>query len=366
MNILGIMLPMGQSKKLLIESGQWQLWEGELKEYNKQFDHIELFEYHFNDWRRYIEVLFYPLLQKSRMCRCSMLKAVHLTGAIPCLLAKLFYGKKFLFSFGYHYDQFALVERKYFQWIFAKLFLPIAMRGADIVMVPTEELKKYARGHGAKKVEIIPNGVDTELFKDRPLDIKGSTFPDKKNITILFVGRLERQKNLETLIRAVHEISTNIKLVFVGSGSLKEEFLLLAKKLKVYLEIKKPVPHGRLSDIYHQADIFVLPSLVEGHPKVLLEAMVCELPCVASDIPGARDIITHNKDGFLVEPTVIGVSGGINRLILDSQLRQKLGREARKTIEEKYNKQKLIVKEIRLLKSLKRPTLSTQGWSLRN
>lgn len=358
-NCLGIVLPMGQNRKRLEEAGQWSLWQQELEFYRRKFKDVEFFEYRYKDWRRYVEALFLPVVQANRFQRCQVLKAVHLTGVVPCLVARLLYRTPFVLSYGYRYDEFAALERRWNVWLLSKLLTPMAIIFSSAVMVPTEELKSYVRNFGARKVEVIPNGVDTKLFKGPTSPRQGRTFK------ILFVGRLEKQKNLEALIRAEYQLFKgrtlhpqgptlrsalrSIRLTFIGSGSLRQKLLGLAKKLNVNVEIRNPVQNSDLPNIYQLADIFVLPSLAEGHPKVLLEAMSCGIPCLASAISGTTEIITHGRDGWLVEPTVIGIAQGLDHLIKDRKLRIRLGAEARKTVVDRFDKGKLIKKETDLL-----------------
>ena len=101
-----------------------------------------------------------------------------------------------------------------------------------------------------------------------------------------------------------------------------------------------------------------MPSLAEGHPKALLEAMSCGLPCLASNISGVDEIIVDGKNGLLVQPTVDGIAEGLRKLIESSGLRGKLGKEARETVGEKFDKKKLIKREIKILLSLIRPGLA--------
>lgn len=350
---VGIVLPMGQNRQLLEASGQWSLWQHELNQYRKAFNSVELFEYRFSDWRRFFEAILMPLAHRKRLARCQVLKAVHLTGAIPCLIGRWLYGTQYVLSFGYRYDEFAKLEGKWGQWLLSVLLTPIAVGYAKAVIAPTEELKRYVTSAGAKVVKVIPNGVDVQIFKGSTL-WQGRTL----SITILFVGRLERQKNLEMLIKSVNQVlkgpilrqdRTLIGLMFVGTGSLRQSLISLAKKLDVKLTIKPPMPNHELPNIYLRADIFVLPSIVEGHPKTLLEAMSCGLPCVATDIAGPGDIITNNQDGLLVEPTVEGLASGIASLVADERFRRRLGKNARETVIEKFDKDKLMGLEVGLL-----------------
>lgn len=362
MDILGIVLPMGQSRALLEKSGQWALWEYELNEYRKHFHSINVFEYHYSDWRRFIEALIIPLVERTRFKQCSIMKAVHLTGVVPCLIGRWIYRKPYVLSYGYRYDQFAQIDHKWFQWVMVRFLTPIAITSAAAVMVPTHELESFVRRCGAKKTVVIPNGVDTGLFVPQ----RTTSYKPLAMSRILFVGRLEKQKNLSSLIKAVSKLEIfrnkrrdrvskngiSARLILVGEGSLKKELTDIAQALDVDMEVKKPIANNKLLDVYWQADIFVLPSLAEGHPKVLLEAMSCGIPCLASAIPGTTEIITHGRDGWLVEPTVMGIAQGLNHLIRDRQLRLRLGTEARKTVEVRFDKQLLMHKEFDLFRDI--------------
>lgn len=372
MNNIGIVLPMGQNRKRLEESGQWSLWQQELEFYQKKFSRVELFEYRHKDWRRYVEALLLPVIQANRFQRCQVLKAVHLTGVIPCLVARLLYKTPYVLSYGYRYDEFASVEGKWNVWLLSKLLTPMAIKFSSAAMVPTENLKNYAGKFGAKKIEIIPNGVDTRMFSvktnkltNEQTNKKTDKTLSKVELQVLFVGRLEKQKNLKTLILAMasfHEFQKNfgdrgqqngipIRLMFVGKGSLEQELQILADRLSVNLTIHQPISNEKLPEVYQQADIFVLPSLAEGHPKVLLEAMSCGAPCLASAIPGVNEIIVDGKNGLLVEPTAEGIAGGLRKLIYSPELRKRLGSAARKTVIEKFDKKRLMEKEISFLQS---------------
>jgi len=140
--------------------------------------------------------------------------------------------------------------------------------------------------------------------------------------------------------------------LFVGTGSQKDELVELAGKLEVTLEVINRVPNEKLPEIYRQADIFVLPSLVEGHPKALLEAMSCGLACISMDISGPREIIIDNKNGLLVQQTAEGLSAGLKKLIENKALRMRLGMAARESVIKKFDKRKLMEIESKLLLSL--------------
>jgi len=98
--------------------------------------------------------------------------------------------------------------------------------------------------------------------------------------------------------------------------------------------------------------VFVLPSQYEGTPKALLEAMACGLAVVGTNVPGIRELIQDGVNGLLCEPDVKAISEAIARLLNDAELRARLGRAARRFVEERYAQSKVVETEARLLTTL--------------
>lgn len=150
----------------------------------------------------------------------------------------------------------------------------------------------------SKKIDIIWNGIDPSFTEEL-------TTAKYTNPTIGIVGRLTRQKGISYLIKAVPKIVkkfSDLEVLIAGDG--EDELMLknLSKELGVLNKIKflGYVKNG--AEIINSMDIFVLPSLWEGFPYVLLEAMILKKPIVATDIYGIREIIDDNKDGLLIKP----------------------------------------------------------------
>lgn len=119
---------------------------------------------------------------------------------------------------------------------------------------------------------------------------------------VFFAGRMTSQKNLIELVRAVPLVLKNFpKTLFVlaGTGDLKQRLQYLARKLDVDHQIIFPgkIPEADMPTAYQSADIFVLPSLYEGHARALMEAGVCGLPVVTTPVSGARDIVIDRRNG---------------------------------------------------------------------
>ena len=128
----------------------------------------------------------------------------------------------------------------------------------------------------------------------------GQRLPDSKP-RLLFVGRLDIQKNVPLFLRALAGVSGHFETTLVGAGELEGQL----KQAAAELQLKNVHFHGRadgseLRELYRNADVFVLPSEYEGMPLVLLEALAMGLPIVATDIPGNRDLVVHGGNGLRV------------------------------------------------------------------
>jgi len=210
----------------------------------------------------------------------------------------------------YHdFDEAYQVERKVFS-------------GSSQVVVTTKRMKDYViESHhiSSEKINVIPNYVLTDLFAP------SKDAPTKNRIS--FIGRLNEEKNPQTLVRACAH--TNVSLVMAGEGPLKEQVRFLASELNVNLKLLGSVPHTQLPSILNSSELFVLLSPKEGHPKTLLEAMSCGVPVIGADSPGIRELIEHGITGWLCEPTPESVRAAINHLLDRPSLRKKIGESAR-------------------------------------
>jgi glycosyltransferase involved in cell wall biosynthesis len=169
----------------------------------------------------------------------------------------------------------------------------VGLRDAALALAPRLEL------------EVIPNGVDTRLFVSRSAPADAAELNQ-----LLFVGRLREFKGVQYIINALAAVERGLKrsvrLTIVGDGPHKSRLMNLARKLRttgVQSEVRFLgwIEPAAVRDIYAASSVVVLPSLVEGHPNVLLEGMACGLPCVASDVPGTREVMTQDC-GVLVPP----------------------------------------------------------------
>ena len=159
---------------------------------------------------------------------------------------------------------------------------------------------------------IIPNGVDIDKFRS----IGKGSYLDKylKNSIdykkVVFVGRLDLQKGVEYLIRAIPNVInnfTNVHFFILGNGRLEGNLKILAKSIAIekYVTFIDLIPLEDMPKFYSAADIFCLPSIHEGFPLSIVEALSIGLIIVASNTGGIPEAIIENENGFLFKPTNI-------------------------------------------------------------
>ncbi len=280
--------------------------------------------------------IFMPFIHWENLKGADILKTNQVPGSWTALITKLLFRKKLILRCGYIWSYFALQNKENAIKRYVKKFLEkITCAFADSVICSSVSDRKYLEDNHGVKAEIIPNYVDTELFK--PMEI-----PKVKN-SICFVGRLEKQKNLIALVDALKDLPYN--LTIIGSGNMKKELENKVNENKFNVKFMNNVPHSKLPIILNRHEIFILPSLYEGTPKVLLEAMACGLPVIGTDVKGINEVIEHEKNGILCGESSEAIRRAIVGLMEEGSMRERLGKAAAKSIREEYALNKLIERE---------------------
>jgi len=189
-------------------------------------------------------------------------------------------------------------------------------------------------------VEIIPNGVDDAVFTPRREKEKIKEKFGIEGKVVLYVSRMSYRKGPHVLLNAFSQIDDAV-LIMVGSGEMLPFLRAQAKFLKIENRVKFVgyVKNEILPEIFGMADVFVLPSITaEAFGIVILEAMASGLPVVATDVGGIPEIVKESKSGLLVPPgNELELRNAIQKLILDDDLRELLGSNGRKAVEERYS-----------------------------
>ncbi|MEO8355239.1 MAG: glycosyltransferase family 4 protein [Chloroflexota bacterium] len=240
-----------------------------------------------------------------------------------------------------------------------------ALQNASAVTTNASELMKKAKAFIDREVILIPNGVDTDHFKpvERNSMLAASLGLDtERHIherVIGFAGELREKKGLATLLRAYAQINRvqAAALLIVGGVRVGED-------RKVFDEVESSIPNSKIiitgyvsnSDLpsyYSWMDVFVHPSMRDGMPNALLEAMACEKPVIATSVGGITDVVMDWDNGILVPANDAGaLSNAISHLFEDESLRRKLGVTARQTIVAKFTPQLELEENLKIYRKL--------------
>jgi len=215
-------------------------------------------------------------------------------------------------------------------------------RGADRVIVTTSSMRDTVCASyriDPANVSVIPNYVDTVRFSPGVLGA-----PD--TVQVCFVGRLSEEKNLSSLISAMRGVDA--RLVIMGDGPLRTALSEQAERENVAARFLGSVPNTALPSLLNASSVFVLPSLYEGHPKALLEAMACGLAVVGTDVPGIREVIAHGRTGWLCEADPESIHAAIAHLIAHPDLRAELGRNAREYVQASFSLDRIVELELQM------------------
>lgn len=179
---------------------------------------------------------------------------------------------------------------------------------ADLVIVPTSGVRRRLLTHGVvAPVEVIPTGVEPPGPPEEPkLALRRRLGVPEGGPSLLYVGRLAREKNLEMLLRAVRaavQVAPGVILFMVGEGDAEQPLRRLAAGLDLAERVRfvGPVPHEDVGHWYRAADLFVFPSVSETQGLVVLEAMAHGLPVLAIRSIGTSDFIEDGINGALAE-----------------------------------------------------------------
>ena len=195
-----------------------------------------------------------------------------------------------------------------------------------------------------EKIIKIYNGIELDQYEpvyEREDKIRTGLGIGNDECLVGTVGRLVYQKGFEILLRAATNILQSFpktRFMFIGDGPLKAKLEALGEELGIVEKCMFVGFRDDIRDILFSLDVFVLPSIVEGHPIAILEAMAMAKSIVASDIDGIREQIESGKTGVLVppgDPQALGEA--ITQMLKDRKRARELGMEARKQAEEVFD-----------------------------
>lgn len=236
---------------------------------------------------------------------------------------------------------------------------------ASLDYIQSSQIKNYYEKHKAKFQE-IPFGLDLNKFQpkliNRTLDNKiiaraqeivhyiNDKFIKRDRLNLLFVGGLDSAhyfKGVEVLLNALVIVSKrNWRLKIVGEGNLRPHYEELAQHLKIneQIEFTGKLSGSELVRSFQNADLFILPSINsnEAFGIVLIEALACGVPVIASNLPGVRKVFSDHEQGLLIEPNnPEDLKKKLEFIFNNEEIRRIMALSARRLAEEKYDRNKI-------------------------
>jgi glycosyltransferase involved in cell wall biosynthesis len=246
-----------------------------------------------------------------------------------------------------------------------------ALQNSSAVTTNTPELVKKAQAFVDREVILIPNGIDINHFKLRSRNenlaeafgLKVGTKELNGQIPVIgFVGELREKKGLRTLLNGYAQLNKHrpAALLIIGevrAGDDRQTFDELHSTIPdPRIIVTGYIAHQELPSYYSLMDVFVHPSLRDGLPNALLEAMACERAVVATPVGGMRDVLVHGKNGLFVDVNdPSGLAEILNNLLENTEERDKLGKAARDTVVNRFTLEKELEANLGVYKSLGLP-----------
>ena len=243
--------------------------------------------------------------------------------------------------------------------LFGKIFLFMSRKATRIISVSTTIAQELIEEKiDPSKIYLIHNGID--LIKFKKIEAKSQLreelgIPDKK--TIIYTGRLSSEKGVDFLIGSFSKLNreTDCQIIIIADGFERKKIVQLLDDYQLSKSVLLIQKVNDVASYLNAADLFVLPSKFEGLSNSLLEAMACGLPVISTRVGGSIDIIEDGINGLLVdvdnEDQLIQV---ISKVLNDSSLAISLGKNARQTIVEHYDLDKITETYLELYKKLDR------------
>lgn len=226
---------------------------------------------------------------------------------------------------------------------FGRMLVAFLRRTADVFIAISEETAREMEVVSFAPIVRIPNGVDTAFFSP-PSDAEKAAARHalfrgmSAKYIVLFVGKLDPQKNVSMLIEAMRMTADDVLLLIVGDGPLCLSLEQQAASLGLHGRVRFFGIVRNVLPFYRAADVFVLPSRAEGASNVLLEAMSMRLPCIGSDIAGIRAMIDDGVSGYLAPIDDAGALGRtIARVCADADGARVVAENARQSVVARFS-----------------------------
>ena len=300
---------------------------------------------------RFVRLLLSPLIlwpARHTLRECDCIRIEQMVGGWCAVLAKYLFRKPLIVRTGYEFHKFTIARGKGLgRRVFSYLISRLTYSCADLILVTSEADREFV----IKNFGILPDRITVH---PNWTDVKKFSPPGKARATneILFVGRIDPQKNLPLLIEAAE--GTGWRVTIIGDGPERASVEDMARKRCVEAEFLGNIPNNELVEHYRRCTVYVLPSMFEGHPKTLLEAMSCGCAVVGTNVDGIRPVIRDGVDGLLVEESVLSLRNGLEKLMSSPELRKRMGMAAAKYVRDELSIDTLLDREMECFRTIQK------------
>jgi len=299
---------------------------------------------------RFLESFFAALKARFSGYRIFYTHYCYIGGINAAIISRLLGGKSYYWNCAMNW---LFKQRKY-----SGIGYRLCLRLSHYLVTGSKNMKQgYAKYYNLPlaKIKVMPNWINLERFQPR---LKGQnsmpTGRQTKLKTLLFVHWLSKRKGADKIVPIVlglKDLIKNFKLFVVGAGPYKGnlEKEIEENKLEKFIKVVGAIPNKDLSEYYAKADIFIMPSIEEGFPRVLLEAMASGVPYVASDVGAVREFSPEIAQRFLVKPGEIEMfAHKIELLLSDKELYNNFKKQELKKVKE-YSLERISGKFIKII-----------------
>jgi glycosyltransferase involved in cell wall biosynthesis len=295
--------------------------------------------------------VLYQLLTIKSLVQAKGITHIHAHWILPqgliAVLYKILFNKRIKIIVTVHGSDF---------WSFSKgirkHLLLFILRHVNRVTVSSLPIKEGVEQLGIKKdIHIYPMGVDTSLFISQH-----ENTPKKPNKqTLLFVGTVVEMKGVRYLIEAMPEIIKefpNVELEVIGDGNAKKEMEDMTKHLGIedHVHFRGSVLHHKLPSYFAKADLFILPSLSEGFPLAVMEALSASLPTIVTDLPAYTQLKKDNVVTIIPIKDAHAIAVKVKEMLQNANI-DSIRKKSRKYAVDHFDWEKVVTNYTHILKS---------------
>ncbi|MGI6457056.1 MAG: glycosyltransferase [bacterium] len=244
-----------------------------------------------------------------------------------------------------------LLEKLLARWTDTFICVSESTRSLLTAAVPSSRNKNVVIGNAVESYSL-----NTQEKQNLRRQIRAEFSLPMTGVVIGTVARLQWQKGIDRLLKAFALLSPDIPelyLLLVGDGPEQAALQALSQELAVQYKVRFAGARHDVRNFYHAMDVFVLPSLWEGMPLTILEAWDSEVPVIATNVPGSRELIDHAENGLLAENSTGGLAQTLKIWLSQPDSWKHLLRNGKNSILQEHSLDRMIAQTIRLYQNLK-------------